>query len=555
MQQPLRLLLACLLPFTLLAQSRYALLPLPSKLTPKEGEFRFTKHTRLVWPLADAALKPVVEGFASQLRAASGLPLEYFSANSTAIPKGGHVYFIEAPAGKMGPEDYRLTIEPDRIGIVAASPKGYFYATQSLLQLLPPEAFSPQVVKKLDGAAGGWAAPCVQIEDQPRFGYRGLMLDVGRHFFPVSFVKRYIDLLALHKMNTFHWHLTDDQGWRIEIKRYPNLTRIGSQRDSTILGHAGRNNAAYTGRYDGQPYGGFYTQDDIREVVRYAQSKFVTIVPEIEMPGHAMAALASYPELGANPDKLYRPATTWGVMEDVFFPRETTFQFLENVLTEVLDLFPGPYIHVGGDECPKRTWRESRFCQELMRKEGLKDVHELQSFFIRRIDKFLTAKGRKLIGWDEILEGGLSPNATVMSWRGVNGGIEAARQNHDVVMTPSTHVYLDYYQADPKTTPQPLAIGGLLPLEKVYGYDPVPTELSAEQAKRILGVQANLWTEYIATPAQAEYMLFPRACAVAEVGWSPKECCTFADFQSRLQTHLRRLDVLGINYFGAKKGN
>ncbi len=550
MPKPRRLLFLLFLPMSLLAQSRYPLVPLPTKLTPKEGAFQFTKATRLVWPYADAGLKPVVEAFAQQVRTASGLPLEYFSANSTALPKGGHIYFIEAGPGKMGLEDYRLTIEPDRIGIVAASPKGYFYATQTLLQLLPPEVFSPVLVKKTD-----WLAPCVQLEDQPRFGYRGLMLDVGRHFLPVSFVKRTIDLLALHKMNTFHWHLTDDQGWRIEIKKYPKLTQIGSRRDSTIVGHAGKWDASYTGKYDGKPDGGFYTQDEIREVVRYAQSKFVTIVPEIEMPGHALAALSAYPELGANPDKLYRPAGTWGVMDDVFFPRETTFQFLENVLTEVMELFPGEYLHVGGDECPKKTWRESRFCQDLMKKEGLKDEHELQSYFIRRIDRFITAKGRKLIGWDEILEGGLSPNATVMSWRGVKGGIEAARQNHDVIMTPSTFVYLDYYQADPKTTPQPQGIGGLLPLETVYGYEPLPAELTPAQAKHILGVQANLWTEYIPTPQQAEYMLFPRACAVAEVAWSPKECCTFADFQSRLQTHLRRLDFLGVNYFGSKKMN
>ncbi|MBC7892132.1 MAG: beta-N-acetylhexosaminidase, partial [Sphingobacteriaceae bacterium] len=518
--------------------------PLPSKLVPKEGQFQFTKATRLIWPQADAGLKPVVEGFAAQLRKASGLPLEYFSANSTAIPKGGHLYFIEAAPGKMGLEDYRLTIEPDRIGIVAASPKGYFYATQTLLQLLPAEAFSPELARKVE-----WTAPCVQVEDQPRFGYRGLMLDVGRHFFPVAFIKKYIDLLALHKMNTFHWHLTDDQGWRIEIKKYPRLTQVGSRRDSTIVGHASRGNLAYTGKYDGKPYGGFYTQDEIREVVRYAQSRFVTIVPEIELPGHALAALSAYPELGANPDKRYRPATTWGVMDDVFLPREQTFQFLENVLTEVMAMFPGEYIHIGGDECPKKTWKESSFCQELMKKEGLKDEHELQSYFIRRIDKFITAKGRKMIGWDEILEGGLSPNATVMSWRGIKGGIEAARQKHDVIMTPSTFFYLDYYQGDSKT--EPLSIGGYLPLRKVYSYEPIPTELKPEEAKYIQGAQANIWSEYIATPAQAEYMTYPRACAVAEVVWSLKDCCTFDDFVARLKVHFKRLDYLGVKYDGA----
>jgi len=546
MKKPLPLFFLLLLfPLFLKAQTRYPLIPLPGKLVPKEGQFHFTKATRLIWPQADAGLKPVVEGFAAQLRSASGLPLEYFSANSTAIPKGGHVYFIEAAPGKMGLEEYRLTIEPDRIGIVAASPKGYFYATQTLLQLLPAEAFSPELARKVD-----WTAPCVHVEDQPRFGYRGLMLDVGRHFFPVAFIKKYIDLLALHKMNTFHWHLTDDQGWRIEIKKYPRLTQVGSRRDSTIIGHASRGNAAYTGTYDHKPYGGFYTQDEIREVVRYAQSKFVTIVPEIEMPGHALAALAAYPELGANPDKRYRVATTWGVMDDVFLPREQTFQFLENVLTEVMALFPGEYIHIGGDECPKKTWKESSFCQDLMKKEGLNDEHELQSYFIRRIDKFITSKGRKMIGWDEILEGGLSPNATVMSWRGIKGGIEAARQKHDVIMTPSTFFYLDYYQGDPKISPLPLSIGGYLPLRKVYSYEPIPAELKPDEAKYIRGAQANIWSEYIATPTQAEYMTYPRACAVAEVVWSPKDCCTFDDFVARLKVHFKRLDYLGVKYDG-----
>ncbi|MCY7351357.1 MAG: beta-N-acetylhexosaminidase [Cytophagaceae bacterium] len=544
------LLLLCLLtlPLThgLFAQSQYPIIPLPTKLTPKEGQFQFTKNTRLILPLADKGLMPVVDFFAAQLRTASGLPLEYFSANSTAIPKGTHVFFIEAPAGKVGPEGYRLTIEPDRIGIVAATPKGYFYGVQTLLQLLPAEAFSPQLVKKADGAAPRWTAPCVQIEDEPRFGYRGLHLDVGRHFFPVPFIKKYIDLIALHKLNTFHWHLTEDQGWRIEIKKYPKLTEIGSKRKETIIGHASRNNKAYTGKYDGQEYGGFYTQDEIKDVVRYAQSRFVTIIPEIELPGHALGALAAYPELGCNPDKIYQVATTWGVFEDVFCPREVTFNFLEDVLTEVMELFPSEYIHIGGDECPKKQWQESRFCQELMKKQGLKDEHELQSYFIQRIEKFINAKGRKLIGWDEILEGGLSPNATVMSWRGIEGGIAAARQNHDAVMTPGSHVYLDHYQTDPQN--EPLAIGGYTPLAKIYGYEPIPASLKPAEAKHILGTQANVWTEYIKSSDHVEYMVFPRACALAEVAWSLKECCTYADFVARLNTHFKRLDYLKVKY-------
>jgi hexosaminidase len=341
------------------------------------------------------------------------------------------------------------------------------------------------------------------VEDAPRFSYRGLMLDAGRHFYTVDFIKRYIDLMVVYKLNTFHWHLTEDQGWRIEIKKYPLLTSISSIRKESMVG-------AYKDmKFDKTPYGGFYTQEDIKEVVAYASKKFVTIIPEIEMPGHSQALLAAYPQLGCNPDKIYEVATKWGVSEDVLCPREETFTFMQDVLTEVMALFPGQYIHIGGDECPKKQWKESRFCQDLIKKLKLKDEHELQSYFIGRIDKFITSKGKKMLGWDEILEGGLSPNAMVMSWRGTAGGIEAAKLNHDVVMSPNNFLYLDYYQADPKT--QPLAIGGNLSLSKCYSFEPDLPELTEAEAKHIVGVQANLWTEYIGTPAYAEYMTFPRA--------------------------------------------
>jgi hexosaminidase len=344
-------------------------------------------------------------------------------------------------------------------------------------------------------------------------------------------------------MNTFHWHLTEDQGWRIEIKKYPKLTETGAFRKETIVGHAGKPPLVY----DGIPYGGFYTQDEVREVIAYAASRFITIIPEIEMPGHALAALASYPELSCTGGP-FEVGTKWGVEDDVFCAgKEGTFSFLEGVLTEVIDLFPGKYIHIGGDECPKVRWEKCPFCQKRIKDEGLKDEQELQSYFIQRIEKFLISKGRKLIGWDEILEGGLAPEATVMSWRGTEGGIAAAKEKHDVIMTPSKYVYLDYYQCEPEG--EPLAIGGYLPLERVYSYDPMPAELTADEQKYILGVQGNVWTEYIPTPEQLEYMAYPRMFAIAETGWSPEKLKDFDEFLSRLEILKKRYDAIGINYF------
>ncbi|HNM28087.1 MAG TPA: family 20 glycosylhydrolase, partial [Saprospiraceae bacterium] len=338
-------------------------------------------------------------------------------------------------------------------------------------------------------------APCCTIADAPRFAYRGLHLDVGRHFFPVEYIKRYIDLMAFHKVNVFHWHLTDDQGWRIEIKKYPKLNTVAVCRDSTLIGH----NADQPRRFDGKPYCGFYTQEEIKEVVAYARERFITIVPEIEMPGHALAALSAYPELGCTGGP-YKAAGSWGVFEDVFCAgNDETFRFVEEVLAEVCALFPGPYVHVGGDECPKTRWKNCPKCQARMKAEGLKDEHELQSYFIRRAENILAAHGKKLIGWDEILEGGLAPSATVMSWRGTEGGIAAAREHHDVIMTPTSNCYLDYYQSK-NVDNEPLAIGGYLPIEQVYAYEPVPDELTPEETRYILGVQANVWTEYIDTP-------------------------------------------------------
>ena len=519
------------------AQSRYAIIPKPTRLTEQKGNFVIPRDVNIIIQSTNAQLLPIARLLADQLAAATG-----YKPTVTAGKSGKGILFVSAKGPQLGAEGYKLTVSPRQIIITAEQPKGFFYGVQTLMQLMPPAVYSPVRVEDV-----AWEVPACTIEDQPRYGYRGGMLDVGRHYMPVDFIKKYIDLLALHKMNTFHWHLTEDQGWRIEIKKYPLLTKIGSIRKQSMVGRYGDN------KYDGKPYGGFYTQDEVRDVVKYAQSKYVTVIPEIEMPGHSAGVLAAYPQLGSNPDKVVDVVSKWGVMDDVLFPREETFTFLEDVLTEVMELFPSQYIHIGGDECPKTQWKQSRFCQNLMKEKGLKDEHELQSYFIQRIDKFVTSKGRRIIGWDEILEGGLSPNATVMSWRGVAGGIAAARQNHDVIMTPTTYCYLDYYQVDKSLQPTvPIAIGGYLPLEKVYSFDPSVTDsLTAEQAKHVLGVQANLWTEYILTPAYAEYMLFPRQIAVAETGWTPQADRNIDEFKKRLDVHKKRLDYLKVNYYGA----
>ncbi len=441
----------------------------------------------------------------------------------------GIVTLILDPAfADTSQEAYGLEVGRRGVDITARGHAGLFYGLQSLRQLVRP------------GPPSGWAVPRVRIVDRPRFAWRGMHLDVARHFFPVEVVKAYIDHLARSKLNTFHWHLTEDQGWRIEIERYPLLTEVGAIRRETMVD---RNFTPYVG--DGIPHGGFYSKEEVREVVAYAAERYVTVVPEIEMPGHALAALAAYPELACTPGP-FEVATTWGVFEDVFCPTERTFTFLENVLTEVMELFPGPWIHIGGDEVPRTRWQESEEAQAVMLREGLADEDELQSWFVARIERFLHAHGRRLVGWDEILEGGLPPRAAVMSWRGTAGGIEAARMGHDVVMTPTGYAYFDYYQGDPET--EPLAIGGFTPLEQVYAFEPVPGELSANEARHILGPQANLWTEYVKTPEHLEYMLFPRLLALAEVAWSPRERRDWLSFEARLPAALHALDHLGVNY-------
>ena len=510
--------------FSLHAQESYNLIPQPKKLQPQQGVFVMKKGMSV--SVENELFSPVAALLVGQANKVASLGL------SLNKGKSGAISFHMNPS--IAKEAYVLKVASKKIEIEASTGAGAFYALQTLMQLMPP-AMSGDVAN-----ATSISIPNCTIEDEPRFGYRGLMLDVGRYFFSVEDIKRFLDVMAMYKLNTFHWHLTEDQGWRVEIKKYPLLTQISSVRKESMLGH-------YRDRkYDGKPHGGFYTQEQIKEVVAYAASKYITVIPEIEMPGHSQAVLAAYPQLGCNPDKIYQVATRWGVSEDVLAPREETFRFLEDVLTEVMALFPGQYIHIGGDECPKTQWRESRFCQNLMKQLGLKNEDELQSYFIRRIDQFVTSKGKKLLGWDEILEGGLSPNAMVMSWLGVKGGVEAAKQKHDVVMSPNSFFYLDYYQGDAKT--EPLAIGGDLPLSKSYSFEPDLPELTEEETKHVVGIQANVWTEYISNIKYAEYMTYPRALALAEIAWSPKAPKDYPGFKKRLTAHLPHMDARKINY-------
>lgn len=430
------------------------------------------------------------------------------------------------------PESYNLKIAPQGIDISGSDYAGLFYGLQTLVQILE--------TTKINNSP---AVASVLIEDRPRFRWRGMLLDVARHMFPADFIKRYIDIIAAHKMNVFHWHLTEDQGWRMPIKKYPKLKDIAAWRKETLVGHY----RDKPHQFDGKPYGGFYTEEEIKDIIDYASDRSVTIVPEIEMPGHATAALSAYPQLSCTGGP-HEAETVWGVHKEVFCAgNEETFDFLENVLEEVAQIFPGPYIHIGGDECPKTRWAECEKCQARIADEGLKDEHELQSYFIKRIEKILEKFDKRLIGWDEILEGGLAPNAVVHSWRGMDGGIEAANAGHEVIMSPTTYVYFDYYQSEDRKN-EPLAIGGYLPLSKVYEFEPVPDKIDSDKRHLILGGQANLWTEYIPTTKQAEYMLLPRVCALAEAVWSPKNKKDYAGFIDRLGDHLKRLDRKNLNY-------
>ena len=446
---------------------------------------------------------------------------------------------MKIDGAKLAKEWYSIEISQKNIVAKATSKAGIFYAFQTILQLLPTEIYKDKF------SCTEIKIPCCSINDEPRFKYRGMHLDVSRHFFQKEFIYKYIDYIAMHKMNVFHWHLTDDNGWRIEIKKYPKLQEISAWRvDNETQPWRNRDSATEN---DKATYGGFYTQKEIKQIIEYAQLRNVTIIPEIEMPGHTLEVLSAYPELACFEGKFYVATGSYWPNKDIFCAgKEEVFLFIKDVLSEVIELFPSKFIHIGGDEVDKSNWKICPRCQKRIKDEGLKDEFELQSWFIKRIEKFLISKNKKMIGWDEILEGGLASKAVVMSWRGIEGGISAAQQEHDVIMTPGTHCYFDHYQSDAETEPQ--AIGGYTSLKKVYSFEPIPEILTAEQSKHIIGAQGNVWTEWIETPSHAEYMSIPRMCALAEVVWTSKNNRNWQDFQKRMQTHFIRLQNLGINY-------
>jgi hexosaminidase len=515
-------------------RSTIAIIPQPLSVKPQAGRFQLTRRTIIS---TDAAGEAIGHQLARYLEPATGFTLRVQTAG--ASPAGAIVLRRDATLKQLGAEGYTLDVRPGGVVARAPEPAGLFYAVQTIRQLLPAEIFRDAPSREVD-----WSMPAVAIEDMPRFGWRGAHLDVGRHFMPKEFVKKYIDLLALHKLNTFHWHLTDDQGWRLEITQYPKLTEVGSCRKETLVGRQQRDQAQW--KFDATPHCGFYTQDDAREVVAYAKARFINVVPEIEMPGHAVAAIAAYPELGLTGEPM-EVATRWGIFSDILNADPATITFMQNVLTEVMAIFPSRYIHIGGDEANKDKWKANPRIQARIKALGLANENALQSWFIRQMDAFLASKGRRLVGWDEILEGGLAENAVVMSWRGVKGGIEAARQGHDVVMAPTTHTYLDYMQSKDAAR-EGIAIGGFLPLETVYAYEPIPADLEPQFAKHVLGAQGQLWTEYMAGPKRVEYMAFPRLTALAEVVWTPRERKNYPDYLERLKPHLQRLQALDVNF-------
>lgn len=546
--------IACLLAVAAVscsASAQVSIIPRPVETVMPQtaGSFAIGNKTVII---AEPALKNSVQFLNGYLK-------QFYGFSIGTEEKAANTNSIDISVNKSRntkPDAYTLQVNNNGVHITGGGEAGVFYGVQSLIQLLPVPDSATLAAGGKPVTNAGLPVPYLTIRDYPRFAYRGMHLDVCRHFFPVSFVKKYIDYIALHKMNYFHWHLTDDQGWRIEIKKYPRLTQVGSYRNGTIIGRfPGKGN-------DGLHYGSFYTQKEVKEIVAYAAARYITVIPEIELPGHASAAIATYPELSCFPNEptpIARRTTwsgdssgkkvqqAWGIFSDVFCPSEKTFSFLEDVLDEVLALFPAKYIHIGGDESPKDNWKRSPFCQQLIKEKGLKDEHGLQSYFIQRIEKYINSKGRSIIGWDEILEGGLAPNATVMSWRGEEGGIAAAKQNHYVIMTPAAYVYLDHSQTVAGAEDS-VTIGGYLPLQKVYSYEPVPKELSGGAEKYVMGAQGNVWTEYIAYPSKVEYIIFPRMSALSEVLWSPKASRDWNNFEPRLLTQFRRYRLWGAGY-------
>lgn len=540
-------LMLCLLTFCSLSgfaqqkEANYQVIPLPQQIDRQQGQpFVLNSKTRILYQASNSMMKSDAIFLSNYIKDSTGKNLliaPFTKGNSTQ-----NVIILELDKSLAHNEGYVLNVNSHKITIKGKDENGIFYGIETIRKSIPAQATGNDI-----------NMPEVTITDYPRFAYRGMLLDCGRHFFSAKYIKDYIDMLALHNMNYFHWHLTEDQGWRIEIKKYPKLTQIGAWRKETVIGHN-------SGKYDGKPYGGYYTQDQIKDIVAYAKARHITIIPEIDMPGHMLAALASYPELGCTGGP-YEVGKLWGVYDDVLcIGKENTFKFAENVLDEIIKLFPSKYIHIGGDETPRVRWKNCPLCQARIKAEGLKsdDKHSaedrLQSYFIYRIEKYLNSKGRQVIGWDEILDGDVAPNATVMSWRGTSGGIKAAKMNHKVIMTPGDYCYFDHYQSK-DINKEPLAIGGYLPVDTVYSYDPVSSELTAEQQKYIIGVQANVWTEYIPSFSQIEYMCLPRMAAMAEVQWTEPQKKDYQNFLTRLPQLIGIYDAKGYTYAKHVLGN
>jgi len=575
------------------AQKNY-IIPEPTNITipnSKEIGFRLSKKTSIELSGIDNS-RSFIKSFINYVENETG-----FILNTKYNKKTNILFKVQSGINNLGNEGYKIIILPKQsLTIEANSENGLFYGIQTLKQIIhytkrkrdddeftdfdivvKTEEYknfnSKQSINAANITTTGYKSinetgyfqglektetkklnaydfASMIIEDTPRFGYRGMMLDVSRHFMPLSFIKKFIDLIAMHKMNTFHWHLTDDQGWRIEIKKYPKLASIGSKRTETVAGHVLKSPVSLriwkdVQEYDGIPHEGYYTQEEIKEVVAYASERFITIIPEIDLPGHTSSLIAAYPEYGSS-DKNIGVKTIWGIQEDIIKPNENTFNFLKDVFTEIADLFPSKYIHIGGDEANKKQWIESEEVQEIMKNLELENEAQLQSYFISRMEKILNSLNKKIIGWDEIIEGGLNPNATIMSWRGVEGGITAAKAGNYAIMTPTSHCYFDYYQR--KSNDEPLAIGGFTPLQKVYEFEPIPKELDLNQSSKILGAQGNLWTEFIKTPEQVEYMTVPRMTALSEVVWSKRKVRNFKEFKLRLNLYKYFLDLENINY-------
>ena len=504
----------------------YNVIPLPQEVTlTQKGAFVLTGATPIVYPEGDEQLKNDAQFLSDYIADVTALRL------TTTSAKVKNAITLRLNKKVQSKEGYVITVDKKGIVIEGATAAGVFYGVQTLRKSIPVDKSLTEVT-----------LPGVVLKDAPRFGYRGVMLDCARHYFPVKFVKQFIDLIAMHNMNVFHWHLTDDQGWRIEVKKYPDLAKIGSVREKTVLGHN-------SDVFDDTPYGGYYTQEEAREIVKYAADRFITVIPEIDMPGHMIAALAAYPDMGCTGGP-YKVCQIWGVMPDVLcLGNEKTYQFCEDVLSEMMDIFPSEYIHLGGDETPNVRWKECPKCKALMAKENL-TPGKLQGYFTNRIEKFVNSKGRRIIGWDEILDGDINQSATIMSWRGTAPGARGAKMGHDVIMSPSSHVYFDYYQTRQGESQweEPLLIGGNLPIERTYSLEPVPEGADAETASHIIGVQGNLWTEYIAGPSLAEYQVLPRMGALSEVQWRPQGQKDFENYKVRQTKMLKLYDAYGLVY-------